>query len=49
MTTAIQGLIILFSGALAYMMRGVLERAWRWLALRFGAAVAASAEGDGHG
>lgn len=49
MTTAIQGLIILFSGALAYMMRGVLERAWRWLALRFGAAVAVSAEGDGHG
>jgi simple sugar transport system permease protein len=48
MTTAIQGLIILFSGALAYMMRGVLERAWRWLALRFGDATGTS-EGDGHG
>jgi simple sugar transport system permease protein len=48
MTTAIQGLIILFSGALAYMMRGTLERAWRWLALRFGG-VAVPAEGEDHG
>jgi simple sugar transport system permease protein len=47
MTTAIQGLIILFSGALAYMMRGVLERAWRRLALQFGAAVPAEGEDDG--
>ena len=37
MTLAIQGLIILFSGALAYMMQGVLETAWRRLATRFGA------------
>ena len=48
MTTAIQGLIILFSGALAYMMRGVLERAWRWLALHMGA-VSAPAKGEDHG
>jgi simple sugar transport system permease protein len=47
MTTAIQGLIILFSGALAYMMRGVLERAWRRLALQFDAAVPAEGEEDG--
>ena len=32
MTVAIQGLIILFSGALAYMMRGVVENAYRRLA-----------------
>ncbi len=48
MTTAIQGLIILFSGALAFMMRGVLERAWRRLALLIGAA-AGPAKGEDHG
>jgi len=48
MTTAIQGLIILFSGALAYMMRGVLERAWRRLALYIGAA-SGPAKDEDHG
>jgi simple sugar transport system permease protein len=48
MTTAIQGLIILFSGALAYMMRGVLERGWRRLALYIGVA-AGPAKGEDNG
>lgn len=48
LTVAIQGLVILFSGALAYMMRGVLEGAYRRIALMV--AAAPQAQGDaGHG
>ena len=35
LTVGIQGLVILFSGALAYMMRGVLENAYRRISARF--------------
>lgn len=50
MTVAIQGLIILFSGALAYMMRGVVENVYRRLAALVTGAPAAPARdeaGDG--
>ncbi len=45
MTVAIQGLIILFSGALAYMMRGVLERGYRRLVALGGRPGTAAQEG----
>jgi simple sugar transport system permease protein len=48
LTFGIQGLVILFSGALAYMMRGVLESAYRRIALIFAAAPQAQGEA-GHG
>jgi simple sugar transport system permease protein len=44
LTFGIQGLVILFSGALAYMMRGVLENAYRRIAAIFPGAPRAQGE-----
>jgi simple sugar transport system permease protein len=44
LTFGIQGLVILFSGALAYMMRGVLENAYRRIAAIFPGAPRARGE-----